>query len=76
MISVYFTFREIEEINRKLPKEEHVEYAFMYPGKMKRVRLVYKGLYPRGTTNRWRLVFQTLAFLFLALTAVAAGFLR
>jgi hypothetical protein len=75
-VSYYLTFREIEDVNRKLPQEAHVEYAFMHPGKMKRIRLAYKGFYPRGTTDRWRLAFQTLAFLFLGLTAVAAGFLR
>jgi|HubBroStandDraft_6_1064221.scaffolds.fasta_scaffold44751_2 hypothetical protein len=76
IVSAYLTFREIEEVNRKLPQREHVEYAFMYPGKMKGIGLAYKEFYPQGTTNRWRVVFQTLAFLFLGLTAVAAGFLR
>jgi hypothetical protein len=76
MVSGYFTFREIEEVNRKLPQQEQIEYAFMYPGKMKRIRLAYKRLHPQGATNRWRLMFQTAAFLFLGLAALAAGFLR
>jgi hypothetical protein len=74
--SGYFTHKEIEEINRKLPKREQVEYAFMYPGKMERIGHHYKQLYPEGSTNRWRLVFQVAAFLFLGLTAIAVGFLR
>jgi len=76
MVSGYFTFREIEEVNRKLPQQEQIEYALMYPGKMKRIRLAYQRFYPQGATNRWRLMFQTAAFLFLGLTALAAGFLR
>ena len=76
MMSGYLTFREIEEVNRKLPEPEQIEYAFMHPGKMKKIRLAYKEFYPQGATNRWRLVFQTAAFLFLGLTALAAGFLH
>ena len=75
-VSAYFMFREIEEVNRKAPQQEHIEYASMYPGKMKRIKVAYKGFYPQGTTDRWRLVFQTMAFVFLGLTAVAAGFLH
>jgi len=76
MVSGYFTLREIEAVNRKLPQQERIEYALMYPGKMRRIRLAYKRFYPEGATNRWRLVFQTAAILFLGLTAPAAGFLR
>ena len=76
MLSSYLALREIEEVNRKLPEQERIEYAFMYPGKMRRIRLAYKRLYPQGATNRWRLVFQTATFLFLALTALATGILR
>jgi hypothetical protein len=76
MLSSYFTLREIEEVNRKLREEEQIEYAFMYPGKMRKVKLAYKRFYPRGATNRWRLVSQTAAFIFLGLTALVAGFLH
>jgi hypothetical protein len=76
IMSAYLTFREIEEVNRKLPEQEQIEYAFMYPGKMRRIRLAYKGFYPQGAVNRWRLVSQTAMFLFLGLAAVTAGFLR
>jgi len=76
MTSCYFTFREIEEVNWMLPEQEKIEYAFMYPGKMRKIRLAYERLYPQGGTNRWRIVFQSAAFFFLGLTALAAGFLR
>jgi hypothetical protein len=74
--STYLTFREIEAVNRKLPQEEHIEYAWRYPGKIRRIRSAYKGLYPEGMVDRWRIIFEVAAFVFIALTAVAAGFLR
>jgi hypothetical protein len=74
-VSGYFTLREIEEINRKLPQGEQVEYAWMYPGKMQRIRHAYKRLYPEGTIDQWRIVFAGSGIVFIALTAVAAGFL-
>ena len=75
-ISTYFTHREIEEVKRKLPEREQVEYAFMYPGKMQRIGRHYKRLYPEGETNRWRVGLQIAAFLFFALAVLAAGFLH
>jgi hypothetical protein len=76
LISTYFTLREIEEINRKLPQEKQIEYAFMYPGKMGKIALEYKRLCPQGSLNRWRLVFQAAGIFFLVLTALALGFFR
>jgi hypothetical protein len=75
-ISTLLTFQEIEEVNRKLPSEEQIEHVWKYPGKMRRVRSTYKRFYPDGTTDRWRRTFAWAGFVFIALTAVAAGFLR
>jgi hypothetical protein len=76
VVSGYFVLREIEEVNRKLPQGEQIEYAWMYPGKMRRIRSAYKRFYPEGMIDRRRIVFEVGAFVFIALTAVAAGFLR
>jgi hypothetical protein len=76
MTSTYFVFREIEEINRKLPPGEQIEYAFMYLGKMSKIAREYRRLYPQGSLNRWRLGFQIAGIFFLALTALALGFFR
>jgi hypothetical protein len=75
-VSGYFTLREIEEVNQKLRRQEQIEYAFMYPGKMKKIRVAYGRFYPHGATDRWRRVFQAAAFVFLGFTALAARFLR
>jgi hypothetical protein len=76
LASCYLTFREIEEVNRKLPEQEQIEYALMHSGKMKKIKLAYKRFYPQGGTDRWCLMFQAAGFLFLGLTALQAGFLR
>ena len=52
-------FREVEEVNKNLPQQEQIEYAFMYPGKMKKIRIAYERFYPSGKIDRWRLVFQS-----------------
>ena len=38
----------IGEVNRKLPDDQQIEYLFMYPGKVSKVKLEYKRLYPKG----------------------------
>lgn len=76
VVSTYLTFREIEEVNRKLPLEEQIDYAWMYPGQMQRIRSAYKNLYPEGMVDRWRRVFAAACFILMALTALTAGFLK
>ena len=75
-VSAYFTFREIEEINHKVEEQEKISYLFMYPGKMQKIKAEYNRLFPDGRIDRWRMIFQVAMFVFLALTAVAGGFLR
>jgi hypothetical protein len=48
----------------------------MYPQKMARIKREYKRLYPSGKVEYWRFGFQIAGFVFLALTAIAAGFLN
>ena len=67
-VSGYFTLREIEEVNQKLRRQEQIEYAFMYPRKMKKIRVAYGRFYPHGA--------RAAAFVFLGFTALAARFLR
>ena len=69
-------YQEIGEVNRHLPDSEQVPYLIMYPGKMQKISAAYKRHYPNGRVNIWRIIFQTDMFLFLALTALAGGFLR
>ncbi len=74
--SSYLIFRETEDVNRKLPPEEQIEYAWMYPGKMLRIRKAYQRFYPGGPLDRWRRILAIAGVVFIALTAVLSGFLR
>ncbi len=76
LLSSFLISREIEEVNRYLPPQERIEFAFMYPGKMKRIKTAYIQFCPTGKIDRWRLLSQTAMSLFLVLTAISAGLLR
>jgi hypothetical protein len=76
IISGFLVHREIEEVNRQKLDHEQIEYAFMYPGKIRKIAFEYKQLYPNGRVNFWRLAFQTAMFVFLGLAAAFGGFLR
>ncbi len=76
VISSLLVYQEIGEVNRKLPDEEQISYFFMYPGKMAKIKAEYKRLYPKGRVEFWRFVLQAAVFVFLALAAIAGGFLR
>ena len=76
IFSGLLTYQEVREVNRKLPDSEQIPYLFMYPGKMRRIKAEYKRLYPNGRVNLWRIVLQAAMFVFLALTAIASGFLK
>ena len=76
LVSSYLVWREIEDVNRNLPPNEQIEYAYMYPGKMRKIKIAYGRFYPSGKLERWRFVSQTGMVVFLVLTAVSAGFLR
>ena len=75
-IAGFLTYQQIGEVNRKLPDNEQISYLFMYPEKMRRLKADYKRLYPKGRVNFWRSLFQAAMFFFLALSAIASGFLK
>ena len=75
-ISWILVSREIEEVNRKLPEAEKISLGFMYPGKMQNIKTAYRRLYPNGKIERYRVVLQIATFIFAALTALTAGFLK
>lgn len=51
-------------------------YLFMYPGKMQKIKAEYNRLYPKGRIDLWCRILQIAMFVFLALTAIAGGFLK
>jgi len=69
-MSMYFTSREIQEVNKKTSPELHISYSLMYPAKLKHIKSMYKRLYPDGRIDRWRIVCQVAMFVFFVLGAV------
>jgi hypothetical protein len=47
--------RMIELINQKTPKDQQIEYAYGYPGKMTKIRALYRKHYPPGHLAKWEL---------------------
>jgi hypothetical protein len=57
--SFVLTSRMIELINQKLPHDQQIE-SYRYPGKMKKVRAMYREHHPAGRLARWELVVEAI----------------
>jgi hypothetical protein len=53
--------RMIELINEKLPKDQQIENAYRYPGKMRKIRALYREHYPTGQLAKWELGVEAIA---------------
>jgi hypothetical protein len=62
--------RMIELVNQKLPKDQQIEYAYRYPGKMRKIRALYREHYPTGHLAKWELGVEVAGFLWLFVVAV------
>jgi hypothetical protein len=51
-IGNYAMFKMINEVNKKLPKSEHLSWFWSYPGKSGRVLRSYRQQYPTGALNK------------------------
>jgi len=76
MLSAFFLWQQIGEINRKLPDNEQISYWGMHPMKMARIKREYMRLYPSGKIDLMRRIFQYAAFAFMALSLIPLGFFR
>ncbi len=52
--------RMIELVNQKLPKDQQIEYAYRYPGKMGKIRALYREHYPAGHLAMWEIVVEAM----------------
>jgi hypothetical protein len=75
-MSSFFLWREIGEINRKLPDAEQISYWGMHPAKMARIKREYRRLYPSGKIDRMRLILQYATFAFAVLLLIPLGFFK
>lgn len=76
ILSAFFLWQEIGEVNRKLPDGEQISYWGMHPAKMARVRREYRRLYPSGKIDLMSRIFQYAAFVFAVLLLIPLGFFR
>ena len=76
ILSAFFLWQQIGEINRKLPDNEQISYWGMHPAKMARIKREYKRLYPSGRIDLLRRLLQYAAFAFLVLLLIPLGFFR
>jgi hypothetical protein len=76
ILSAFFLWQEIGEINRKLPDREQISYWGMHPMKMAKVKSEYKGLYPSGKIDLMRRLFQYVGFAFMVLLLIPLGFFK
>jgi len=76
IVSGFFLTQEIGEVNRKLPDDQQISYWGIQPTKYQRIKREYRRLYPGGRTHMLGNIFGAAGFVFLLLTAIAAGFFR
>ena len=74
MLSAFFLWQEIGEVNRKLASEEQMSYWGMHPVKMARIKSEYRRLYPSGKIDFMRQIFQYAAIFFVILLLIPVGF--
>jgi hypothetical protein len=76
ILSAFFLWQQIGEINRKLPDNEQISYWGMHPIKMARIKREYKRLYPSGKIDLMRRILQYAAFGFMVLLLIPLGFFK
>jgi hypothetical protein len=76
ILSAFFLWQQIGEINRKLPDDEQISYWGMHPIKMARIKREYVRLYPSGKIDLMRRIFQYAAFALMALSLIPLGFFK
>jgi len=76
ILSAFFLWQQIGEINRKLPDNEQISYWGMHPVKMAKIKREYRRLYPSGKIDLLRRILQYAAFVFLVLLLIPLGFFK
>jgi hypothetical protein len=76
ILSAFFLWQEIGEINRKLTDTEQISYWVMHPAKMAKVKREYKRLYPSRKIDLIRRIFRYAGFTFMALMLIPLGFFK
>jgi hypothetical protein len=55
-----------DRVNHQLPEGEQIEFFGRWPGKVSRVRRLYREYYPDGRLARWEIVLEVAAGLWAA----------
>lgn len=59
-----------ERVNDRLPEREQIEFFGRWPGKVSRVRTLYREYYPGGRLAQWEIGLEVLAGLWALVAAV------
>jgi hypothetical protein len=76
ILSAFFLWQQIGEINRKLADNEQISYWGMHPVKMAKIKREYRRLYPSGKIDLVRRIFQYASFACLVLLLIPLGFFK
>jgi hypothetical protein len=71
--SGFYLWKEMDEVNRKLPLGDRISFLGMYTNKRMRVRKLYREFYPKGRLQRMALGWEIAGFVSLFLAALASG---
>jgi hypothetical protein len=72
MAGIYL-WKEIDEVNRKLPLERRISFLGMYTEKWLKVRRSYREFYPEGRLHRAVLGWEIAAIVSFFLAALSSG---
>ena len=76
ILSAFFLWQEIGEVNRKMSDSEQISYWGMHPAKMAKIKQEYRRLYPSGKIDLVRRTLQYAAFAFAVLLLIPLGFFK
>lgn len=76
MTSGFYLWKEIDEVNRRLPLERRISSLGMYTDKRRKIRNLYREFYPEGRLERKVLGWEIAGFVSLFLSALTSGFVQ
>ena len=73
-LSMFLSWQEIAEVNRKLPADQQISPCWMHVDKFWRIKREYKRLYPNGKLHLLSSMLEISAVVFFVLALMSVGF--